>query len=59
MVSFKLVDSTVQHIKRFHKIKDFKLVNQNGQEITNENYRDKKYMLQIFSLLHVKRSVQL
>ncbi len=26
MVSFKLVDSTVQHIKRFHKIKDFKLL---------------------------------
>ena len=34
MVSFKLVDSTVQHIKRFHKIKDFKLTNQNGEEIT-------------------------
>ncbi len=48
MVSFKLVDSTVQHIKRFHKIKDFKLVNQNGQEITNENYRDKIYVADFF-----------
>ncbi len=48
MVSFKLVDSTVQHIKRFHKIKDFKLINQNGQEITNENYRDKIYVADFF-----------
>ena len=48
MVSFKLVDSTVQHIKRFHKIKDFKLVNQNGQDITNENYRDKIYVADFF-----------
>jgi len=48
MVSFKLVDSTVQHVKRFHKIKDFKLINQNGQEITNENYRDKIYVADFF-----------
>ena len=48
MVSFKLVDSTVQHIKRFHKIKDFKLINQNGQQITNENYRDKIYVADFF-----------
>ena len=48
MVSFKLVDSTVQHIKRFHKIKDFKLTNQNGEEITNENYRDKIYVADFF-----------
>ena len=48
MVSFKLVDSTVQHIKRFHKIKDFKLFNQNGQQITNENYRDKIYVADFF-----------
>ena len=40
MVSFQLVDSTVQHVKRFHKIKDFSLVNQNGEKVTNENYRD-------------------
>ena len=48
MVSFKLADSTVQHIKRFHKIKDFKLINQNGQQITNENYRDKIYVADFF-----------
>ena len=44
MVSFQLVDSTVQHVKRFHKIKDFSLVNQNGEKVTNENYRDKIYI---------------
>tara|TARA_B100001996_G_scaffold134074_1_gene102097 strand:+ start:175 stop:840 length:666 start_codon:yes stop_codon:yes gene_type:complete len=48
MVSFQLVDSTVQHVKRFHKIKDFKLVNQNGKEITNESYRDKIYVADFF-----------
>jgi len=48
MVSFKLVDSTVQHVKRFHRIKDFKLFNQNGKEITNESYRDKIYVADFF-----------
>ncbi len=48
MVSFQLVDSTVQHVKRFHKIKDFSLVNQNGEKITNENYRDKIYIADFF-----------
>ena len=48
MVSFQLVDSTVQHVKRFHKIKDFSLVNQNGEKVTNENYRDKIYIADFF-----------
>lgn len=48
MVSFQLVDSTVQHVKRFHKIKDFSLENQNGEKITNENYRDKIYIADFF-----------
>ena len=48
MVSFQLVDSTVQHVKRFHKIKDFSLVNQNGEKLTNENYRDKIYIADFF-----------
>ena len=26
MVKFQLVDSTIQHVKRFHKIDDFKLL---------------------------------
>lgn len=48
MVSFQLVDSTVQHVKRFHKIQDFSLVNQNGEKVTNENYRDKIYIADFF-----------
>ena len=48
MVSFQLVDSTVQHVRRFHKIKDFSLVNQNGEKVTNENYRDKIYIADFF-----------
>ena len=48
MVSFQLVDSTVQHVKRFLKIIDFSLVNQNGEKVTNENYRDKIYIADFF-----------
>ena len=48
MVSFQLVDSTLQHVKRFHKIKDFSLVNQNGEKVTNEDYRDKIYIADFF-----------
>ncbi len=38
----------MQHVKRFHKIKDFSLVNQNGEKVTNENYRDKIYIADFF-----------
>ena len=48
MVSFELVDSTLLHVKRFHKIKDFSLVNQNGEKVTNEDYRDKIYIADFF-----------
>tara|TARA_B100001027_G_scaffold13652_1_gene8249 strand:- start:2741 stop:3406 length:666 start_codon:yes stop_codon:yes gene_type:complete len=48
MVKFQLVDSTIQHIKRFHKIDDFKLINQNNQVITNETYDGKIYIADFF-----------
>ena len=48
MVKFQLVDSTIQHIKRFHKINDFSLVNQNNEIITNENYDGKIYIADFF-----------
>ena len=38
----------MQHVKRFHKIKDFSLVNQNGEKVTNEDYRDKIYIADFF-----------
>ncbi|MBQ4819020.1 SCO family protein [Aquimarina sp. MMG016] len=48
MVSTELVDSTVQYIRKYHKIADFKLINQNGEEITQENYKDKIYVADFF-----------
>ena len=48
MVKFQLVDSTIQHIKRFHKIDDFSLVNQNNVIITNETYDGKIYIADFF-----------
>ena len=48
MVKFELVDSTIQHIKRFHKIADFKLTNQNNQTVTNAAYDGKIYIADFF-----------
>ncbi len=48
MVKFELVDSTIQHIKRFHKIADFKLTNQNNQTVTNASYDGKIYIADFF-----------
>ena len=48
MVKFELVDSTIQHIKRFHKIADFKLTNQNNQTVTNDAYDGKIYVADFF-----------
>ena len=48
MVKFQLVDSTIQHIKRFHKIDDFSLVNQNNEIITNKTYDGKIYIADFF-----------
>ena len=48
MVKFQLVDSTIQHVKRFHKIDNFSLVNQNNEIITNETYDGKIYISDFF-----------
>ncbi|MBB4118343.1 protein SCO1/2 [Mesonia hippocampi] len=48
MVNAELVDSTVQYIRKYHKISDFKLINQNGDTITQENYKDKIYIADFF-----------
>lgn len=44
MVHYELVDSSMQHIKKYHRIADFKLINQNGDTITQEDYRDCIYI---------------
>ena len=48
MVKYQLVDSTVQHIKRFHKIADYELINQNNQIVTNKTYDGKIYIADFF-----------
>lgn len=47
-VSEELVDSTIQHVEKYHKIADFKLINQNGDTITQNNYKDKIYVADFF-----------
>jgi protein SCO1/2 len=48
MVTADLVDTTVQYIRKYHKVKDFKLVNQNADTITQKNYEDKIYVADFF-----------
>jgi len=48
MVNFELVDSTIQHQKKYHKIADFKLINQNGKTISQKDYEDKIYVADFF-----------
>ena len=48
MVNYELVDSTIQHIKKFHRIADFELINQNGKTVTNENFNGKIYVADFF-----------
>ncbi|MFK5959314.1 MAG: SCO family protein [Lutibacter sp.] len=47
-VNPKLVDESVVHIRRNHKVADFKLINQNGDIITQENYKNKIYVADFF-----------
>jgi len=48
MVTADLVDTTVQYIRKYHKVKDFKLVNQNADTITQKNYENKIYVADFF-----------
>ncbi len=48
MVSEELVDSTIQHKQKYHKIADFSLINQNGETITQDTYKDKIYISDFF-----------
>jgi len=47
-VNFEMVDSTIQHQKKYHHIADFSLINQNGKIITQEDYKDKIYVADFF-----------
>lgn len=48
MVNFELVDSTLQHVKKYHTIADFELTNQNGEQVTQNDYEDKIYIADFF-----------
>lgn len=47
-VNPRLVDYSVQHIKKDHRIADFMLINQNGDSITNQTYEGKIYLADFF-----------
>ncbi|MGB5668047.1 MAG: SCO family protein [Maribacter sp.] len=48
MVNSELVDSTLQHVKKYHTIADFSLINQNGETITQNDYTGKIYIADFF-----------
>ncbi|HLV14475.1 MAG TPA: SCO family protein [Xanthomarina sp.] len=48
MVNTEMVDSTIQYKKKYHKIADFSLINQNGETITADSYKDKIYVADFF-----------
>jgi len=48
MVSEELVDSTIQHKRKYHTIANFSLTNQNGETITQDTYKDKIYVADFF-----------
>ncbi len=47
-VNAKMVDSTLQHVKKYHTISDFSLLNQNGETITQADYEGKIYVADFF-----------
>ena len=44
----ELVAPELAHVKKYHTIADFSLINQNGDTITQEDYRDKIYVADFF-----------
>ena len=48
MVSSELVEDSIHHVKKYHKISNFSLTNQNGETVTEENYNNKIYVADFF-----------
>jgi cytochrome oxidase Cu insertion factor (SCO1/SenC/PrrC family) len=44
----ELVEEDIRYIKKYHKINDFSLINQNGKLISQEFYRNKIYIADFF-----------
>lgn len=47
-VNPELVDSTVQHVGKYHTIADFSFTNQNGKTVTQKDYEGKIYVADFF-----------
>ena len=47
-VNEELVDSTIQHVRKYHTIADSSLINQNGKTVTKETYKNKIYIADFF-----------
>ncbi len=43
-----LVDTTLQHVKKYHQIADFALINHIGDPITHETFKDRIYVADFF-----------
>ena len=48
MVNQELVDEEIKYIKKYHKIKDFSMINQNGDVITQNHFNNKIYVADFF-----------
>ncbi|QNJ97390.1 SCO family protein [Constantimarinum furrinae] len=44
----ELIDSTVQYVRKYHTIADFSLTNQNGTNVTQQDYEGKIYVADFF-----------
>lgn len=43
-----LVDTTLQHVKKYHRIADFLLINQEGDTVTQDTFKDRIYVVDFF-----------
>ena len=48
MVSDELVEEELRYVKKYHRISDFSLLNQNGSNVTQEDYKNKIYVADFF-----------
>lgn len=48
MVNSELVPEEIQHVRKYHTIADFSLTNQNGEAVTQEDYKDRIYIADFF-----------
>ena len=48
MVSNELVEEDLRYVKKYHRISDFSLLNQNGNNVTQEDYKNKIYVADFF-----------